>query len=879
MKIESLKVLWGPNYWSIKHRQLIVFLLDLEELEEFPTNKIPNFYERITQLIPSLYTHECSEGIPGGFFLRVKDGTWMGHVIEHIALEIQSLAGMDVGFGRTRGTGTKGHYHVVFSYEVEEAGRFAAKAAVRIAESLVRNEPYDLQADITHMKNIAERMKLGPTTASIVAEARSRGIPCTRLDDEAYVQLGYGSNHKKIEASISSQTSIIGVELAGDKHRTKQILTDVFVPVPNGVTISDVENIESAIDEVGMPVVIKPLDGNQGKGATTNIKTLSCAVDAFHRAKEFSDKIIIERFIEGRDFRALVVNYKFIAAALRTPAAVIGDGEHTITQLIDIVNEDPRRGNGHCNVLTKITVDEATNEILARHQYTLDTVLPEGAELWLKTTANLSTGGTSEDVTEKVHSCNASLFERIARTMGLDICGIDVMAPDLSVPITQNGGAVIEVNAAPGLRMHLEPTTGTPRNVAVPIIDMLFPGDRNGRIPIVAITGTNGKTTTSRILSQMVQQSGLNTGLTTTDGIYINRELIFKGDCSGPFSAQVLLRDPIVEFAVLECARGGILRSGLGFDECDCAIVTNVAEDHLGMDGIDTLEKLARLKSVVPETVKKDGYAILNADDDLVYAMKDKLSCKVALFSLHMDNIRIEQHCEGGGIAAISDEGYLLIREGKKLTVIDEVQNVTLTYGGKAKFNVANVLAAVLAAYVNNISLDNVRNTLRNFKTPADVTPGRMNEFKFDGFSVMVDYAHNTHGLKAFGEFVTAIPATKRVGVITGVGDRRNEDIIALAEEAARIFDEIVIRMDEDLRGRTEFEIASLLGNGIQRAAPGKKVMYFSNEPDALDHVVHHAEVGSFTVIFADKVDWVCNRLKEYVDRFSRSNQSMKQTA
>jgi cyanophycin synthetase len=437
----------------------------------------------------------------------------------------------------------------------------------------------------------------------------------------------------------------------------------------------------------------------------------------------------------------------------------------------------------------------------------------------------------------------------------------------------ENGGAVIEVNAAPGLRMHLQPTSGTPRNVAAPIIDMLFPNNNTGRIPIIAVTGTNGKTTTTRLLAEMARQAGHQTGYTTTDGIYLNGELLYKGDCSGPASAQVILRDPAVEFAVLECARGGILRSGLGFDQCDCAVVTNVAEDHLGLDGIDTIDKLARVKSVVPETVKPDGYAVLNADDDRVYAMREKGQSKVALFSLYPDNIRIQQHCEKGGIAAVCEEGYIIIYEGRKMLVVDEVANVPITYKGKARFNIANVLAAALAAYTTGIELGHIRNALRQFKNSVTHTPGRMNEFNFSDFTLMVDYAHNAHGLRAFGEFVKALPASKTVGVIAGIGDRRAEDIVALAEVAAAIFDEIVIRMDDDLRGRTELELRSLLKGGIQKIAPEKKVVYVANELEAVDYVVHTATLQSFTAIFADNVRAVCDRVQQHIQQHQNQQQ------
>lgn len=558
MKVLKIKTLNGPNYWSIRKQQLIEMVLDLEELEDKPTNLIPGFSQRLEAALPSLYKHQCSEGVPGGLFLRVKDGTWMGHVIEHIALELQTLAGMDVGFGRTRGNGVHGQYHVVFAYQVKQAGLFAAEAAVRLAAALVEASPYEVAADVETLRQLGEQYSLGPSTWSVVAEAKRRGIPVTRLDDGALVQLGYGKHARRIEATLSSQTNIISVEMAGNKDRTKRILEDAFVPVPRGVVINSLAELEPAIENIGYPLVIKPLDGNQGKGATTDIQGLPDAMEAFARAQAISDEVIVEQFIRGRDFRALVVNYKLVAVAMRTPAAVTGDGVHTITELVEQVNADPRRGNGHCKVLSRIHLDTSSLELLRKQNLSPACILPEGMELWLKTTANLSTGGTATDVTDEVHPDNILLFERIARNIGLDICGIDVMAPDLFTPVVLNGGAVIEVNAAPGLRMHLEPTSGRPRNVAEPIVDMLFPNGGDGRIPIIAVTGTNGKTTTTRLLSQMVRQGGYQTGMTTTDGIYINNRLVYKGDCSGPASAQLILRDPSIEFAVLETARGGV---------------------------------------------------------------------------------------------------------------------------------------------------------------------------------------------------------------------------------------------------------------------------------------------------------------------------------
>jgi cyanophycin synthetase len=873
MQVREIKVLRGPNFWSIKHTKLIQMLLDLQELEFQPTNKIPGFHERIQQMLPSLYEHECSEGHKGGFFERVKDGTWMGHVIEHIALELQSLAGMKgTGFGRTRGAGKEGWYHVVFSYEEEQAGRYTANAALRIAEALINGEEYDIKKDIREIHDLWHNEKLGPTTCSIVEEAQSRNIPYLRLDEGSLVQLGYGCKQKRVEAALTSTTNIIATDLAGDKDRTKKLLTSANIPVPFGEVVSDVENLKSVIDDIGFPIVLKPLNGNHGKGATINITNWPCAMTAFQRAQKFSEKVIVEKFIQGYDFRILVVNNKFVAAALRKPAFVVGDGRSTIQELIDAVNKDPRRGNCHEKVLTAIKVDDVTMELLAKEKYTLDTVLPFGQEFFLKPTANLSTGGTATDVTDEVHPANVFLFERLSRVIGLDICGIDIMAPDLKNPIGENGGVVLEVNAAPGFRMHLEPTSGQPRNVAKPVVDMLFKNG-SGRIPIVAITGTNGKTTTSRLISQMAKAAGFVTGFTTTDGIYINDHLVLKGDCSGPASAQFVLKDPCVEFAVLETARGGILRSGIGFDQCDCAVVTNVAEDHLGLDGIDTIEKLAKVKSVVPETVCSNGYAVLNADDDLVYAMKDRVKCKVALFSMYSDSARIEEHCCKGGLAAVYENGYLLLRTGNHLIPIEEAKNIPITFGGKAEFNIANALAATLAAYTNRIKLNTIREVLKNFVPSHETTPGRVNVFEFGDFNVVIDYAHNPHAVKAVGKFINAFNAKTKVGIITGVGDRRDEDIIALGEESAKIFDEIIIRHDDDMRGRTIEEVENLITRGVVNVNPDIPITYSLAECEAVEYAIDHAVPDSVIVVLTENIKKVTECILQNQRKYKEQNQ------
>lgn len=864
MKILDIEVMRGPNYWSIKHQHLIVMRLDLEELEQYPTNKIDGFSQRIEQLLPSLYEHQCSEGHKGGFFERVKDGTWMGHVIEHIALEIQNLAGMDLGFGRTRSTNEEGIYYVVFSYTDEKAGLYTAEAAVRIANALVKGESYNLEGDIKALHDLWEEGYLGPSTTAIVEEAQKRGIPFYKLNDDALIQLGQGVNQKRIRATISSHTNSIAVDIAGSKEETKQLLRDAAIPVPDGKMIRTEAELEETIDSLGYPLVIKPADGNQGKGATIGITTREGSLKGLQVAKKFSDSVIVEKYISGFDYRFLVINYKFVAAAKRTPAAVTGDGKSTIQELIDIVNQDPCRGSGHEKTLTSIKVDEITLGILQDHGLTLQSVLKENQTLYLKRTANLSTGGTATDVTDIVHPDNIWIAEHIARIVGLDICGIDIMAKDIVTPITQNGGAVLEVNAAPGFRMHMAPTSGIPRNVAAPVVDMLFPPGSEARIPIVAITGTNGKTTTSRLMAHIAKNAGCKVGYTTTDGIYIQDRLMVKGDCTGPISTQYVLKDPTVDFAVLECARGGMMRSGLGFDRCDVGIVTNVSADHLGSKGIQTLEQMAKVKSIVPESVRPDGYAILNADDDLVYDMAKDVKAKVALFSMDGNNPRIKRHCDNGGIAAVVESGYVSIHEGKWKTRVDKVINIPLTMSGKADFMTQNVLAAVLGSFVRNISIKDIRQGLKTFVPSPEQTPGRLNIFEFNGFKVMVDYAHNPASMEAIGKFLDKIDDFPKVGIITGVGDRRDEDIVALGELAATIFDEIIIRQDKDLRGRTDMEIVNLLKKGIRFMKPDKPIQVIETEREAIIHAMKHALNGAFITVCSEDLTETLAFLKNH---------------
>ncbi len=869
MQIIEIKVLRGPNYWSVRRTKLIQMKLDLEEKEKMPTNSIPGFRERLEAMIPSLVEHRCSVGTRGGFFERVVEGTWMGHVIEHIALEIQTLAGMDTGFGRTRGTGKDGEYYVCFSYMEEDAGIYAAKAAVRIAHALIFEEEYDMDEDIQRLREIREDTRLGPSTGCIVDEAAKRGIPYIRLNKHSLVQLGYGVHQKRIRATIASTTGNIAVDIACDKEETKNLLGAAEIPVPKGDVVRTEEGLKDAIDRIGYPCVIKPIDGNHGKGNTTNITDWEMALKAFAAAKEYGRSVIIEKYITGFDFRILVINYKFICAALRTPASVVGDGKNTIQYLLDEVNKDPRRGYGHEKVLTQITIDQFTQKMLDEKGYTLETVPAKGELVLLKPTANLSTGGTSTDVTDEVHPANIMMCERIAKIIGLDICGIDIMATDLRTPVKENGGAILEVNAAPGFRMHIDPSVGLPRNVAEPVVDMLFPKGSAGTIPIIAITGTNGKTTTTRLTAHIAKTAGYKVGYTTSDGVYIQNQMMMKGDCTGPVSSTFVLKDPTVDFAVLECARGGILKSGLAFQNCDVAIVTNISADHIGLGGIDSMEQMAKVKQVVPETTFKHGYAILNADDDLVYAMREGLECNIAYFSMDENNPRIIKHCKDGGYAAVFENGYITIMKGTWKIRVIKVSEVPVTYGGKAIHNIMNCLPAVLSTYFwRNIEIEDIKLALQTFVPSSTQTPGRLNLFQFKQFQFLVDFAHNPAGLELLCDFVSKLDGEPKVGIISGTGDRRDEDIKELGRISGRSFDEIIIRQDKHLRGRTAEEIVQLLIAGINETRTKEiplEIIY--NEKEAIMHAYNNAKPGSLITIMCDVVTEALDLIKDLKEK------------
>lgn len=865
MRILKIQTLRGPNYWSIRRQKLIVMRLDLEGLANKPSNQIPGFYEGLVEALPSLEEHLCSPGCRGGFLMRVREGTMMGHIVEHVALELQERAGMLVGFGRTRETATPGVYQVVIEYLDEEAGRYAARAAVRLCQSIVDKGHYhalELKQDLKDLQDLYRDGALGPSTEAIVKEAEARGIPWLSVGTRFMIQLGYGVNQKRMQATMSSQTSILGVELASDKEGTKRILADAGVPVPRGAVINYLDELEEAIQELGgYPIVIKPLNGNHGRGITIDIRSWSEVETAYNAARAVSRSVIVEHYYSGRDHRVLVVDNKVVAVAERVPAHVVGDGASTIEQLLEQINQDPKRGEGHDKFLTRIELDHTSYQLLERQGYTLETVLANGEVCYLRATANLSTGGIAVDRTDDIHPENVWLAQRVARIIGLDIAGIDIVTRDISRPLREVDGVIVEVNAAPGFRMHVCPSEGIPRNVAGAVLDMLFPTDSPSRIPIFAVTGTNGKTTTTRLLAHILKQTGRTVGYTTTDGTYIGNQLVEPGDNTGPQSALLILQDPTVDVAVLESARGGILRAGLAFDASNVGVVLNVAADHLEIGDINTIEQMAHLKSVVAEAVLPNGYAVLNADDPLVAAMGKRVKSQVAYFTMNPENQLVRNHAQQGGIAAVYENGYLSILKGDWTHRIERAENVPLTLGGRAPFMIANALAASLAAFVQDMSIEQIRAGLNTFRASVSQTPGRMNLFDLVNYHALVDYAHNPHSYEALGGFVRNWPG-ERIGVVGGPGDRRDEDFITLGKVSAEIFDRIIVKEDDDTRGRPRGDAAELIRKGIIQTNPNCRHELLLDETEAINTALDSAPNSSLVVILPESVSRAINLIK-----------------
>ena len=851
-----MRALRGPNRFS--RYQAIDLELDLGKYEELPTDKLPGFRDRLVELIPTLYDHRCSPGYPGGFIERMERGTWLGHVTEHVALELQCLAATDVGFGKTLDTKRKGIYHVVFRYRDEEVGLAAGRAAVKIVEAVAKGEEVDLQTIIHELKEIREDNLLGPSTRSIVEEASSRDIPYMRLNRHSYVQLGHGVNQRRIQATMTDRTSAIGVEIADDKMWTKDILKTAGVPIPEGENVEEPEGALEAADHIGYPVVIKPLVGNHGRGITVNVSNDEDLKVAFEQAKRFHDTIVVERYLPGFDHRVLVIDGKYVAAARRDPASVTGDGRSTVQQLVDRLNEDPHRGYGHENILTRVKVDPMTERLLSQMGMDLDTVLPEGEELVLKSTANLSQGGTATDVTDEVHPFVRHMAERIARIIDIDIIGIDIIAPDLREPLEDTGGGVVEVNAAPGFRMHLAPFHGEPRNVAAPVVDMLFPPGTHGRIPIVAVTGTNGKTTTSRLIAHILKITGRTVGMSGTGGVVIGNDMVLTGDYSGPEGTMFVLREPSVDAAILEVARGAILRRGLAFEESDVGVFMNVSADHLGQEDVDTVEELAEVKGIVVETVKETGRAVLNAEDPLVVKFKDTIQAKSILFSLDPDLPVLKEHLSGNGSVMTVIDGTIVLRKRALDFPIVKVKDVPLTLDGAASFNVANALAAVATCHALGIPGKGIERGLITFNPSTSQSRGRMNIFEVSDFKVLVDFGHNPAAVEALSSVYPHLLSGGRViGMHSGTGNRRDEDIMKFGHVLGRTYDHIVL-MDSDPRRRPLGETSELVKKGIlETDFPQEDLTVVLDVREATRTALEMGRTGDLVVLQCDDVDQV----------------------
>lgn len=897
MRIIERSVYRGPHVYS--RRPMIRIQVDLGCLESFPSNRLPGFADRLLQSLPGLADHGCSYHAAGGFVQRLRDGTWLGHVAEHVALEFQRMVGHDTTRGKTRSVrGHPGVYNVLYCYEDEAVGVKAGEYALRWVDQLlpeglsglrglrVLNRaavpgPIDLADAVRDLHALAGKAALGPTTRSLVLAAKRRGIPVVRLDEHSLIQLGQGSRQKRFRASITSQTSHLAVESAGNKAMTKSLLTAAGLPAPRGAVVSTVEEALAIANTFRFPLVSKPLDGNHGRGVTVDLATLENVAWGVEQALKHGRRVIVEEMLQGRDHRFLVVDGKVVAVAERVPACVVGDGAHSITNLIAMVNQDPRRGRGHEKIMTRITIDDHVLERLTRAGLTPASIPDPGQVVELRATANLSTGGTAIDRTDVTHPENIAIAEQAAAVIGLDVAGIDFLAPDITKSVRETGGGIVEVNAAPGFRMHLEPSEGQPRDVAKPVIASLYPRAANARIPIFAITGTNGKSTTTRMVARILRAQGLNVGCTSTTGVYLNDHLILKADASGPKSARMLLRNPKVDAAVLEVARGGILREGLGFDVCDVGAVLNITADHLGLKGVDTLEDLAAVKSVVVEAVRRRGHSVLNADDPLTLKMRRHATGQLALFSMRSGadmSDAVRQHIDAGGLAAVLEPGgtggaLVLHKHGQRIELMF-ANDIPAALGGIAGFNIQNALAAALMTFAQGVPVGAIRRGLAGFASSFEQNPGRLNVFDGHDFRVILDYAHNPASLSALAEMLTQMKGRHRrvIGMVSIPGDRRNEDILTMGRIAAGVFDTLVFREAPDGRGRPSGEVNTLLTDGaLQAGAQSKDVHRIMDERAAAEACLAMAQPGDLVVLLPTDVAGVWNQVTAFQSARSAS--------
>ncbi len=865
MKILEHRALRGPNRYS--RYPTIFLLLDIGEFEDSPSDTLDGFTDRLIELVPSLHSHECSVGEPGGFIQRLRRGTWAGHIVEHIALELQCLARMEVGFGKTFDTSERGIYKVVYRYRVESVGLHAGREAISLVEAIAEKRSYDIDSTVAQLKELREQDLLGPSTRSIVEEAKQRGIPAMRLNNASLVQLGYGSKQRRIQASMTDRTSALGVEIADEKFRTKELLRRAGIPTPEGSIVESFVEATRVADELGYPVAVKPEVGNHGKGITARVSEAGELRIAYEAAGKFFDSVIIEKSLTGLDFRVLVIDGRLVAAALREPAHIVGDGVSSIRHLIDEVNKDPRRGVGHEKMLTAITVDAMTERLLSFRGLELDDSLPAEEKLYLKSTGNLSTGGTARDVTDEVHQDVRLMCERIARIVGMDCIGIDIVAPGLDRPLPHGTAGIVEVNAAPGFRMHLDPTEGEARNVAKPYVEMLFPSDVSFDVPIVAVTGTNGKTTTAKLIAHTLKYSGKTVGFAGTTGVEIDGITIVSGDYSGPEGAGIVLREPTVDHAVLEVARGGIIRRGLAFDCCSVGVLLNVNEDHIGVDGVEDLEELALVKSTVLEVVRDSGVSVINADDPISVGLKDRAGGRLIWFSLNPENETIAQHLRSGGAAVVLEEGDVVIRSSEPSIHLLSVIDAPITLRGVAAFNISNVLAAAAALHGLGIPVAMIRTGISTFHPSATQNPGRLNLIDFVSFKVILDYGHNVPAVKALGSALPHLTKGRKIVVAHGTGNRLDEHIRMFGATLADVYDYLIVA-DADPRQRSPGETPGFVRAGALEMGFAEDKVEIVNDPiEAIDRAFSIVEPGDLIVVQVDEVKPMLNRVMDHFER------------
>lgn len=870
MQIQSIQCFTGRNIHS--HRPVIKMVVDIGEFYKSPTKDLGDFNERLLTLFPGLRKHFCSKGFEGGFVERLREGTYIGHVIEHVIIEIQNLLGYEVNYGKTRLVEEPSLYYIVFEYINRKCAIECARSAIGIICSLAENKEIDVDAILQYLKTIAVETELGPSTAAIYAEAKKRGIPVTRIGDGSILRLGYGKYSRLIQASMTDLPGCISVDIVGNKQLTKQILRDNKIPVPEGDTAYSVEIAVQIAKEIGYPVVLKPMDSNQGKGVSLNVKNEQEVEAAFNEAKKHSRVVLVEKYIKGTDYRVLVVGDKVSAVSERRPPFVVGDGIHTVKELVEIENANVLRGDDHEKPLTKIKLDASVEKVLGDQGMDENSVPSLGDRICLRYNGNLSTGGTARDCTREIHPYNAEISIRTAKAVGLDIAGVDITAEDISKPIGDGSGAVIEVNAAPGLRMHIYPTEGKPKNVAGDILDMMFPAGSPSSVPIVSVTGTNGKTTTTRLIRHVLTLDGKKVGMTSTGGVYIGDECILRGDNTGPVSASMVLASKETEAAVLETARGGLVRKGLGYDLADVGVITNIAEDHIGVDGINTLEELAFVKSLVVEAVKPEGYAVLNADDRFVDYFADRAKGDIILFSRSRANPVLLNHIKAGKKAIYTDNGIIYIFNGKNAVPFMHVGEIPITFGGIVECNIENSLAAVSALYALNINLDVIKNGLAAFKPDREFNPGRFNIIDMGSFKVMLDYSHNPAGYREVVKFVEKVEAKRLVGVIGVPGDRDNSSIYKVGEISGRHFEKIYIKEDNDLRGRAAGEVANILYDAVIKSGirkDGVEIVY--SEDKAVEKAILDAKPGDFIVVFYEDFELASEVVERIASELSHS--------